>query len=327
MALPSIPKNLTAFLVDRTILPKYLASLLTSLETYFGAGNFGDGSDGAITFDGTTTVLGLVPSANVYTLTRDIFLSSGTVAAGVTIKEAGFRIYCSGTLTNALTGKIQNNGNAGGASSAGTGGAAGAATGTGSAGGIGAAGGAGGSGNNAGSAGGNSAIGFPGATGGSGAGGGDGTHAGGAAGTFTALVAAKGGARALFQAYACGVFGSTGLNVFGGGAGGGGGSGDNADAGGGGGGSGGGVCWIAARTLVNNGAITATGGAGSAGTSAAHNAGGGGGGDGGVVITITRSLSGTGTATAAGGLGGAKAGASGVVGTPGHAGVVLQLAA
>ena len=50
-------------------------------------------------------------------------------------------------------------------------------------------------------------------------------------------------------------------------------------------------CLVAAKTLVNNGAITATGGAGGNGVSAANNAGGGGGGGGGVVVAISRAAS------------------------------------
>lgn len=74
---------------------------------------FGDGSDGAVEFDGTTVILGLTPSSSIYTLTRDIYLSGGSsIASGVTIKTAGFRIFCTGALT--VDGTIQNNGNVGG---------------------------------------------------------------------------------------------------------------------------------------------------------------------------------------------------------------------
>lgn len=299
-----------------------------------GLAIFGDGSDGAVTFDGSATVLGLAPSGNVYTLTRDIYLATGSlVSAGAFIFTAGFRVFCNGTLTIAATGGIHHNGRAGGNGSAGTGGTAGAASSTVGTLGTGAAGGAGGSGNAAGSAGGASAAGFPGGTGAGGAGGGDGTHAAATAGAFTALSAVKGGARALFALVTGLVFGTQTsgtaslISLILGGAGGAGGGGDNADAGGGGGGGGAGYCLVAAKTLVNNGAITATGGAGGAGISAAHNAGGGGGGGGGVVVAISRVPSGSGTYTAAGGAGGAKAGASGVIGSAGAAGTVIQVAA
>ena len=66
------------------------------------AGVFGDGSDGSVTFDGTTTILGFVPAASSYTMTRDIFCTSITINNGVTVKPNGFRIFvtATGTLTN-----------------------------------------------------------------------------------------------------------------------------------------------------------------------------------------------------------------------------------
>jgi hypothetical protein len=91
--------------------------------------NLGDGSDGALVFDGSTTVLGIVPVANVYTLTKDLFATNLTVNNGVTIITAQYAIYCTGTFTN--NGTVQNNGNNGGnggnatGTNQGTGGAAG----------------------------------------------------------------------------------------------------------------------------------------------------------------------------------------------------------
>jgi hypothetical protein len=69
----------------------------------------GYGADGVVTFDGSATVLGFVPAAGVYTLTRDIDPSSLTVDPGVVIRTNNFRVFCSGTITN--NGTIQNNGN------------------------------------------------------------------------------------------------------------------------------------------------------------------------------------------------------------------------
>lgn len=284
---------------------------------------FGDGSDGALAFDGIASVLGISPSSSVYTLTRDIFASSIAVSAGVTVNAAGFRVFCQGTCTVAATGVISCNGNAAAA------GTAGAITNASGSLGAGTAGGAGGSGNNAGSAGTNHAVGFPAGTGAGGAGGGDGTHTAAAAGTYAALAASKGGARFLTALLLGMIFGTQTsgtaslVSLYMGGTGGGGGGGDDADATGGGGGGGGGVLVLASRTVVNNGTISCNGGAGAAGTSAAHNAGGGGGGGGGVCTVITRTYSGTGVQTAAGGAGGAKAGASGVAGSAGTAGVVI----
>src|SRR5436190_18379488 len=83
-----------------------------SLETSFlETGMFGDGSDGTVTFDGTSTVLGLVPSSSTYTLNRSIFCSGITINSGVKIVTAGYRILCAGTLANG--GTITNAGGAG----------------------------------------------------------------------------------------------------------------------------------------------------------------------------------------------------------------------
>lgn len=288
-------------------------------------GTFGDGSDGVCAFDGSTVVLGITPSANVYTLARDIFASSITVSAGVTVKAAGFRVFCTGTTTIAATGSINCDGNAGATPTAG------AITNANGALGAGTAGGAGGAGNNAGTAGTNHAAGFPGATGVGGAGGGDGTHGAAAAGTWAALAAVKGGARFLPALLTGQIFGTQTsgtaslVSAYMGGTGGGGGGGNNADANGGGGGGGGGVLVVATQALVLNGSITCTGGAGGTGTSAANNAGGGGGGGGGVCIVVYSVRTGSGTITAAGGAGGAKAGAGGVAGSAGTAGVAVTL--
>ena len=43
---------------------------------------FGDGADGTVVFDGTSTVLGLVPSSGKYTLTRDISTARGRAQIG-----------------------------------------------------------------------------------------------------------------------------------------------------------------------------------------------------------------------------------------------------
>src|SRR5437660_9368151 len=73
--------------------------ILTS-QAALDVGMFGDGSDGTVTFDGTSTVLGLVPSSNTYTLNRSIFCSGITINSGVTIKTAGYKVFCTGALLN-----------------------------------------------------------------------------------------------------------------------------------------------------------------------------------------------------------------------------------
>jgi len=311
--------------------PSTLGQIMKDLDNALfnrGTAAYGNASDGVQTFNGTSTVLGLVPSSSVYTLTRDIWLATGSVInSGVTIKTAGFRIFCQGNLVN--NGTIQSNGNAAAANVAG---AALAYTGTISATTVGTAGGAGGTG--AGAAGTNGA-----ANGLGGAGGVGGAsavpNAGGAGGTVTApaatvllpyTIALAAQARLLSgTAYVVPVAGS------GGGAGGGDGT-NNSGAGGG----GGGIVVVVAQTISGTGTISANGGAGGAANATGNSAGGAGGG-GGLVIVISASVvsnaqSGTTAAlagqtiTAAGGAGGAGTG-TGAVGGAGAAGTVILLAA
>lgn len=262
----------------------------------------GDGSDGSVTFDGSTTILGMAPSSSVYTLTRDIFCSSITVNNGVTIKTTNYAIYCTGTLTN--NGTIQNNGtngaagtNASSSSGAGGGGTtAGAGTlvahyGRFASSTTGTSGGSGGTGSgtqagtaSAGQSSGNSPVasGANGATGASGGKGGDGTsgaggaaRTGGTAGSVTlATVLSNKALNADFGAYKQGSSASfiqyTTANAGNGGsAGGSGGGGDGTNSGGGGGGGGGeggtaGWVGIFAKSIVNGatGVISANGGNG-----------------------------------------------------------------
>lgn len=77
-----------------------------------GSTNYGDSSDGSITFDGTSTVLGIVPVTGTYTLTRDIQCIFLTVNSGVTLITAGYVIYGTGTLTN--NGTVKNDAVSGG---------------------------------------------------------------------------------------------------------------------------------------------------------------------------------------------------------------------
>jgi hypothetical protein len=267
-------------------------------------GIFGDASDGAVNFDGTTTVLGLVPSTGVYTLTRDIFCTSLQVGGGgtaTTIIANGWRIFCQGTATIAANGTISaagnaaatlsNNHGAGGATSTGSlgggrPGSAGVATGAASSGTV--------------SAG--VATGAPGA-GGNGSTGTGGASAGAAPGSGSSWL------RLPHPVLSTALFNSSAVQRVDGGGGGSGGGGDGTNFGGGGGG-GGGVVAILAWALVNNGTLTANGGAGGTPTTVATNGGvgGGGGGAAGLVLTYTLSApTGSGTTTVTGGTGGTKA--------------------
>jgi hypothetical protein len=74
---------------------------------------FGDGSDGAVTLDGTVTVSGITKAGSVYTLSRDFYFSALTINSGVTLNTKAYRLFCTGTVNNA--GTIACNGAAGGA--------------------------------------------------------------------------------------------------------------------------------------------------------------------------------------------------------------------
>lgn len=60
---------------------------------------YGTGSDGSVTFNGSSTVLSLAPSSSVYTLTRDIFCYDMTVSNSVRINPNGYRIFVKNLLT------------------------------------------------------------------------------------------------------------------------------------------------------------------------------------------------------------------------------------
>lgn len=289
-------------------------------------GILGDGSDGAVNFDGTSTVLGLVPSTGVYTLTRDIFCTTLQVGGGgtaTTVLTNGWRIFHTGTATVAANGTISAAGNAAATLSNNHG--AGGATGTGTLGG----GRPGSAGVATGTAGtGTASAGV--ATGAPGAGGNGSTGIGGAS-AGAPPGAASGWLRTPYPVLATALFNSSAVQRIDGGGGGSGGGGDGTNFGGGGGGGGGVVAMLGAA-LVNNGTITAAGGNGGTPSTVATNGGcgGGGGGAGGLVLTYTLSApTGSGSMTAAGGNGGTKVtNGSGTAanGGNGAAGTVLNIA-
>ncbi len=59
---------------------------------------YGTGSDGNAVLDGTTTILGMVPSASVYSMTRDIYFNDLTINASCRLAPNGYRIFVKGTL-------------------------------------------------------------------------------------------------------------------------------------------------------------------------------------------------------------------------------------
>lgn len=60
---------------------------------------YGTGMDGDATLDGSTTVLSMAPSSNVYTMTKDLYFDDLTINAGVRLNPAGYRIFVKNVLT------------------------------------------------------------------------------------------------------------------------------------------------------------------------------------------------------------------------------------
>lgn len=279
----------------------------------------GTGSDGVVNFDGTntfaafTSTTGSAPNL-VYTLTRDVYASSLTVANGITVITGSFRVLCNGTVT--VNGTLQNNGlPAGGVNNA-TGGL-GPATQLLGAGGNGANGAVGaGTTGSATTSPANSATVQAGGAGG--VGGTAGGTAGGVTTTGTAFTAQQGGAQTVFYMPFAAAGQSTVRNaivVMQGACGGSSGAGDSVNAGGGGGG-GGGVLILNCLTFAGNGSVQSNGGAGGTPTTAGVNkgVGGGGGGGGGLVMVNCHTDTFSGSCTATGGAPGTGLNGSGGTG-------------
>jgi len=307
---------------------------LTIDVTGIGSRWYGTGIDGALVFDGVSTVTGsgffglsIVPAAGIYTLTRDTFASSMTVDAGVEVVTGGYRLFVLGALV--LNGKITSNGGAGsdgGVTAGGTGGVrpwdpatkplnSGVTNGVTFTGGAADAG-SGGSGS-AGQPptsthiGGAIGIGAAGSDGGSLQGGGGGANnAGTGGGTVTALPTTNQFLNAhhgfvIAQAVAGRNVVNAQLGTSSSGGGGHGAAGDAVGGGGGGGGASGANGVVCARTITGVGSIEARGGNG--GASGGTKGGGGGGGGGGIATVVTSGA--FPTVSVVGGAGGARGGA------------------
>ena len=287
------------------VLPTPLSGGGGSAYTPTVDGWFGDGSEG----DAVLSVL--------TTLSRETHYNNLTITGTGTLKPTGFRCFVKGTLTIDAGGSVNDDGNPASGTAAGLGlGARGTLNAIGGAGVIGNAGGGNG---NTGSGNSNSSLNGSGAIPAGGTGGGiPAGNTGGPAGTVaTAVQGQRWNGTAWPQQ---GRFNNSGAQLpYGGGGGGGSGASSAAGTTGGGSGGGAGLVWIAAKTVINNGRISANGGNGSTGTGPA-NGGGGGGGGGGCVLLATLSQS-TGTVQALGGLGGAGLG-TGLAGLNGVAGSV-----
>lgn len=284
--------------------------------------------DGSPDFNGTTTVLGMAPSSNVYTLTQNLAAKTVTIRSGVRVKTQGYVIVCNALIIESGAFLSMNGNDATGV----TGGASLLAA---SMGHLGFAAGSGGNGVSLSGA--STTNGFSGngsggnSLGGVGGTGGKGGAAAGGVGNSSAIL----GASQLRQWRSANMWmlnwrvsptGNTvtAVQVNGGGGGGGGGTqwtgGSGALVSGGGGGAGG-IIAIRASTLSNAGTIEANGGNGANAVlgTATGGAGGGGGGSGGAIHISCDTLVKAGTMTVNGGNGGTGVGTglSGLPGTPG----------
>lgn len=291
-----------------------------------GAGVYGSGLDGAIDFDGASTITlangtTIVPSGSVYTLPQDIEATTIRIRSGVRVDTGGFVVYASGLVTfDDATAILSRNG---GAASGVTGGA-------------GVSGGSLGSTSTAGAAGrsttgvGSAPSGLTQALGNRGGGGGTaGGQAGGTSGTRTVPSAANGSWRSLgFLLRGCRLYNVASWQVSNGGSGGGSGGANvgTGTASSGGGGGGGGVLVAFLRYVTGPGILEAAGGAGGNAAATGNGAAAGGGpGGGGYAALVTSSPSPSVTVRAPAGTVGAGAGGgpTGITGTAGNTVTVI----
>ena len=80
--------------ITRMNTPDSMAQFLNSADPVYGTG-----VDGDVVLDGSTTVLGMAPSASVYTMTRDMFFNNLTLNTSVRLSPNGYRIFVKNILT------------------------------------------------------------------------------------------------------------------------------------------------------------------------------------------------------------------------------------
>lgn len=281
---------------------------------------FGDGSDGAAAFDGTTVPPGSsrIDSTH-YVLTRDVYYTSATISNGVSVGTAGWRLFVQGTLQPASGScTVHNNGGNGGNGGASTGGTAGVEGGRQTVGGANAQTGATG-GTTAGGGTGTNQTNSYGGAGGKGAGNVGSTKTGGAGATVTNTGAPSTPLRDTTSLIACTVptlGGALARWISGGAPGGGGAGGNTSNNGGGGSGAGAGVLAVYAAQI--KGAVNFQANGGNGGNGNDSTAGGGGGGGGGVIVLVSQDTSAwTGTTSVSGGSVGTGGDGTAVAGSAG----------
>lgn len=80
--------------ISRLNVPDSMATYINSADPIYGTGE-----DGNATLDGSSTVLSMTPSSNVYSMTRDLYLQNLTINSGVRLAPNGYRIFVKNILT------------------------------------------------------------------------------------------------------------------------------------------------------------------------------------------------------------------------------------
>lgn len=80
--------------IQRMNAPDPMAQFLDAPDSIYGTG-----VDGSVTLDGTTTILGMVPSSNKYQMTSDLYFHNLTINDNVHLEPDGYRIFVKNILT------------------------------------------------------------------------------------------------------------------------------------------------------------------------------------------------------------------------------------
>jgi hypothetical protein len=84
-------------------------NVASSLSNFLDAPDsiYGTGADGDVTLNGSSTVLGMIPVSNVYSMTSDLYFDDLTIANNVRLAPNGYKIFVKNTLsfgTNSVIG-------------------------------------------------------------------------------------------------------------------------------------------------------------------------------------------------------------------------------
>ena len=80
--------------VVRLNAPNALAAFLDAADPVYGTG-----ADGDATLDGSSTVLGMIPIANVYSMASDLYFDDLIISDNVRLSPNGYRVFVKGTLS------------------------------------------------------------------------------------------------------------------------------------------------------------------------------------------------------------------------------------